>query len=134
MQDNGGYIYHVDEVGSDFTTGSQILNATLKSGFVNSYRKMLFDKADLLDLIGIGERYQLTDNELDKLLIHRVEHQRDGYPESLSYMRSRKFISIPIIKNLLHFKSLNVCKKIKLGHKIKHLAYLFTIFFCFNAS
>lgn len=81
--------YYVDHIQHAFDGGKQTV--TLRAGTFNSYRKMLYDKACFLNLLSIRERFNLTDNELDHLLIHRVEYKRSGYPESLSYLELRKF-------------------------------------------
>jgi len=85
------YDFYVYGVKHDYGGGQHLIHVDLREGTFNLYRKMLYDQACMRDLIGIHERYRLTDHELERLLIHRVVEDRDGYPESLSYLKPRKY-------------------------------------------
>jgi hypothetical protein len=56
----------------------------LKSGYYNSYRKFLMDKARMLDLISLDEMITLSDYKIDELLYHRVEKGLGGFPQGMA--------------------------------------------------
>lgn len=82
--------YYVDQITHEFSAGKPTVTVTLRAGIFNSYRKMLYDKGCFYDLISIHERYHIADYQMDRLLIHRVEKDLDGYPKSLSYLERDK--------------------------------------------
>jgi len=83
--------YYVYELKHHYGNGEHRVRASMREGDFNLYRKMLYDQACMTDLIGIQERHRLTDHQLERLLIHRVVENRDGYPPPLSYLEARKY-------------------------------------------
>ena len=86
-----GYSYYVDNIKHALNQGKLTTTVTLRAGTFNSYRKMLYDKACFFELLSIEEKFHLSEYEMDRLLIHRVENDRNGYPESLEYLVKTKF-------------------------------------------
>jgi hypothetical protein len=89
----GEYNYYVHEIDHSHRKGELITTIYLKSGFYNSYRETLLNKAEFMHLLDFDERFHLNDYQLDHILRERVENGR--------------FVSIETKKGRSYFKENN---------------------------
>jgi hypothetical protein len=86
--------FFVESIDHEHVNGRMATSIHLKSGYFNSYRKILIDKAKMLDLIALDELFTLPDYKIDELLYHRVEKGLGGFPQGMAkeaeYFNKRK--------------------------------------------
>lgn len=86
--------FYVESIDHEPINGEIVTSIHLKSGYYNSYRSFLLDKARMLDLIDFNEMMTLSDYKIDELLYHRVEKGLGGFPQGMAkeaeYFAKRK--------------------------------------------
>ena len=86
--------FYVESIDHEPINGEMVTSIHLKSGYYNSYRSFLLDKARMLNLIDFNEMMTLSDYKIDELLYHRVEKGLGGFPQGMAkeaeYFAKRK--------------------------------------------
>lgn len=69
----GTYYFYISEITHEHVSGKLQTIVYLKSGFHNSYRDTLLDKALFMRLLDLSDIFHLNSYELDKVLREKVE-------------------------------------------------------------